>query len=265
MTVEALAAKCTVEGDIVSTATGEGDGGPVAPQEAQVRRRCRQLPYPRIFAFWPRTPPRSAHPSPSAPPAGSAARSGPERPPGAGRLRLGGWGRRLRAPGAGLLVGHVAPDNGSGTHHCRGADCSSCDGSSSHHDGRLLFLVVQTAGGSAVECGFDQLAGDAGALQQHPAGIPHGRGERAAQTSSQMSRAADELGSNWAAANSMSSGPMSPPTSPSSSLKPATSSEFVDLEGEDVPLGVLADEDEVEDPHGAGLDEGDQLGCDPAG
>ncbi len=56
--------------------------------------------------------------------------------------------------------------------------------------------------------------------------------KRVAQTSSQINNAADEFGSNAAATYSMSSGLMSPPTSPSNPPNPAAASNLVDLEGD---------------------------------
>ena len=76
-----------------------------------------------------------------------------------------------------------------------------------------------------------------------------------AQTSSQMSSAADEFGSSSAAAYSMSSSLMNPPTSPSSALNSATSSWSSNSIAVDVAVGVLRDEDEIEDPDRAALDE----------
>ena len=71
-----------------------------------------------------------------------------------------------------------------------------------------------------------------------------------AQTSSQISNAADELGSSCEPMNSTSSG-SDQAADLAGQLVEAGQVELIDLKGQHVSLGILADEDEVEDPYGA--------------
>ena len=182
-----------------------------------------------------------------------------------GRSVIGGrWPRSAAAPV--LAAVDAVPRPGGGAGHDRGRDGSSCQWSTSQHVVSPCRGVgsVQPAAASAASAASIRSWGMREPSISTPPEFAHRLDERVAHTSSQISRAADEFGSSSAAAYSMSSSLMRPPTSPSRALNRATSSWSSNSTALDVAVGVLGDEDEVEDADRAALDQLAELGGDLA-
>ena len=234
-----------------------------APRPPHGRGCAAGTPSPGSWPSAPRTPPRSAHPSPSVPPAGSAGRRGRgRRPPGAG-AGAGSGAAWACCWAAACLLAMWPPTTAA-------VPTTAVVRTAARAIGRLLIMSSllswngSDCGGSADSAGSINSCGMRAPSSSTPPESRTASAKGAAHRSSQMSRAADELGSSRSAAYSMSSGLMRPPTSPSRPAKAGERVEVVDLEADDRAVDVLADEDEVEDPDGPRLDQGDQLGGDLA-
>ena len=128
----------------------------------------------------------------------------------------------------------------------------------------LLRLVGSTRLGPSDMAGSIRSCGIRDPSSEHAAGPRIASTNGVAQVSSQMSSAADVLGSRPSAAYSMSSSLMSPPTSPSRSANPRQLLVLVELDRDDVAVGVLGDEHQVEEADRAALDQLGELGSDLA-